>query len=830
MSTPWYTIFGPRSWPGVEINTGNKKIDAVYYNLLSNNNVQLAASGVMWLVAGTGIRMITPGYVDVSGLRAHTLLFKDSKRIDNSGNIIPTYSGSIGSVAYKYDDHNLAGIPSDELVYNSGLGKLTMPSKDIGLLYVSRGNVDDGAAPTKEFGSFSDIVPVPRKVITSTEPGVPPTIIPSYVAVNTHAIFSSGVSIYPNLESYKGSILTHMGSGNKVEWTSAPYLKADGATWTRFPKRPIYIDGDRVIFYTTRPSWAQDWVNSPTLESLATEFGNGEDTIELITSLDRSVTHVKFATTILYGVGDVQSGDGPDLLTPLNSLFTPVTFTDPDETDPDAPQAAGYAVKICSPKPWDGSSSKVDVNGYAFSVTKGAYLSMQLSPDATDRFNCIDNFPNSPFRFKPSTSNNISIRPNVNTGFNLLAENIDFMVFGQRKTSFNNYEEGVFGLDNSLTPTGLTPAFKVDANIPNAASGSIESGIYYIKYLDRARLNPSGWNYDTNPKITINANSAHRISSLATGINTGLGLYADLTVSGITYSTQVMADKIFLNPKPTDDNSSIYIANSLLTLDRSGRIISRIPRQNPTVPSAPSGIRLDPGHTNGIGNTEVSLVWTAPESDGRSALLDYVLQFSSNNGETWTDLPNNLYSIDRASDITPLATIVGLSPLVSYRFRVAAQNGIGLGDYSNASTSITPGSEVPKRPDSLVASRAFDETLYSNITLSWDAPQAGADDVLGYVIEESTDNGATWQYYNLLTALISSTSELISGTESALDYAYRVSAWNSYGQSAFSYVYVQGNVIDEVDPEEAARQEEKANDVLSNWDFGKVLFTGVCPT
>jgi hypothetical protein len=404
------------------------------------------------------------------------------------------------------------------------------------------------------------------------------------------------------------------------------------------------------------------------------------------------------------------------------------------------------------------------------------------------------------------------------------------MVFGQRKTSFNNYEEGVFGLDNSLTPTGLTPAFKVDANIPNAASGSIESGIYYIKYLDRARLNPSGWNYDTNPKITINANSAHRISSLATGINTGLGLYADLTVSGITYSTQVMADKIFLNPKPTDDNSSIYIANSLLTLDRSGRIISRIPRQNPTVPSAPSGIRLDPGHTNGIGNTEVSLVWTAPESDGRSALLDYVLQFSSNNGETWTDLPNNLYSIDRASDITPLATIVGLSPLVSYRFRVAAQNGIGLGDYSNASTSITPGSEVPKRPDSLVASRAFDETLYSNITLSWDAPQAGADDVLGYVIEESTDNGATWQYYNLLTALISSTSELISGTESALDYAYRVSAWNSYGQSAFSYVYVQGNVIDEVDPEEAARQEEKANDVLSNWDFGKVLFTGVCPT
>jgi hypothetical protein len=829
MSTPWYTIFGPRSWPGVEINTGNKKIDAVYYNLLSDNNVQLAASGVMWLVAGTGIRMITPGYVDVSGLRAHTMLFEEAKRINNSGQIIPTYSGSTGSITYKYNDHNIAGIPSNELVYNTGIGKLTMPSKELGILYVSKGNVDDGEAPTKEFGSFSEIVPVPRKVIQSTQEGVPPTIIPSYVSINTHAIFSSGISIYPDLDSYKGSILTHMGLGNKAEWSSAPYLKADGVKWTRFPKRPIFIDGDRIIFYINKPSWAQDWIDSPTPEILKKEFGIGEDTIELVTSKDRSVTHVKFATTILYGVGDVQTDQGPDLLTPLTSLFTSVSFTDPDETDPENATKNGYAVKICSPKPWNGTA-KTNTNGYAFSVTKGAYLSMQLSPEATNRFNCIDGFTNSPFRFKPSTLNNISIRPNINTGFNLLAENIDFMVFGQHKTRFNNYEEGVFDLDDTLTPSGLTPAFRIDANIPNAASGSVESGVYYVKYLDRARLNPSGWSYDNNPKVTINSKSAYEISSLATGINTGLGLYADLTVSGITYSTQLIADKIFLNPKPTNNNSGIYIANSLLTLDRSGRIISRVPRQNPTVPSEPSGIRLDPGHTNGIGNTEVSLIWTAPESDGRSALLDYLLQFSSNSGETWTDLPNNLYSIDRASETTPLATIVGLSPLISYQFRVAAQNGIGLGHYSNASISITPGSEVPKRPDNLIASRVFDETLYSNITLSWETSQAGADDVLGYVIEESTDNGATWQYYNLPTSLISSTSELISATESILDYVYRVSAWNSYGQSAFSYVYVQGNTVDAVDPEEAARQLEKANDVLSNWDFGTVLFTGVCPT
>lgn len=829
MSTPWYTIFGPRSWPGVEINTGNKKIDAVYYNLLSDNNVQLAASGVMWLVAGTGIRMITPGYVDVSGIRAHTMLFKEAKRINASGQVIPTYSGSIGAIAYKYDDHTLEGIANDELVYNSGLGKLTMPSKEIGMLYVARGDVDEGQPATKELSSFPDLIPVPTKIIPNPGGG-PPTIIPSYLTCSTHAIFESGVSIYPNLDSYKGSILTHMGSGNKAEWSAAPYLKADGASWNRFPKRPIFIDGDRIIFYKNKPTWAQDWVDSPSIEKLKEEYGIGEDTIELITLKTREITHVKFATTVRYGLGDVQTEEGPDLITPLESLFSTATFIDPDETDPDAPAPEGFAVKICSPAPWAGNTSKSNVNGYAFSVTKGAYLSMQLSPDATDRFNCLPNIANSPFRFKPSTSNNISIRPSINTGFNLLAENIDFMIFGQTRTQFNNYEETLFDLDDSLTPTGLIPAFRVDANIPNAASGTVESGVYYVKYLDRARLNPSGWDYDNNPKVMINTKSAYQIASLATGVNIGLGLYADLTVSGITYSNQIITDKLFLNPKPSNDNSSVYIANSLLTIDRSGRVISRVPRQNPTVPSAPSGVRLDPGHTNGIGNTELSLVWSAPINDGRSSLIDYIIEFSSNNGDTWTELPNNLYSIDRASDTTPLATIVGLSPLITYQFRVAAQNGIGVGDFSASSAGMIPGSQVPKRPDNFIANRVFDETLYSNIYLGWDTPQSGADSILGYVIEESTDGGLTWQYYNLPTALISSNSELISGTESAVDYIYRISAWNSYGQSAFSYVYVQGNLVDEIDPEEAARLEERQNDVLSNWDFGTVLFTGVCPT
>ena len=60
--------------------------------------------------------------------------------------------------------------------------------------------------------------------------------------------------------------------------------------------------------------------------------------------------------------------------------------------------------------------------GYAFSVNKGAHLSMSIEPGATNRFSCENgiNDENSPYGFKPSTINTISIRPTVDTSFNKL--------------------------------------------------------------------------------------------------------------------------------------------------------------------------------------------------------------------------------------------------------------------------------------------------------------------------------------------------------------------------------------------------------------------------
>lgn len=58
---------------------------------------------------------------------------------------------------------------------------------------------------------------------------------------------------------------------------------------------------------------------------------------------------------------------------------------------------------------------------------------------------------------------------------------------------------------------------------------------------------------------------------------------------------------------------------------------------------------------------------------------------------------------------------------------------------------------------------------------------------------------------------------------------YRVSAWNyssdSYNQSSFAYVYVSGNANEATNIEIINQQQTEK---LTNWDFGVVLFTGVC--
>jgi hypothetical protein len=96
------------------------------------------------------------------------------------------------------------------------------------------------------------------------------------------------------------------------------------------------------------------------------------------------------------------------------------------------------------------------------------------------------------------------------------------------------------------------------------------------------------------------------------------------------------------------------------------------------VPAAPTNVSATPG------NEQAVLSWTAPTGViAQAPVTDYVVQYSSNSGSTWTTFSDS-------TSTSTSATVTGLTNGTAYTFRVAAVNGVGTGAYSAASSSVMP--------------------------------------------------------------------------------------------------------------------------------------------
>jgi titin len=108
---------------------------------------------------------------------------------------------------------------------------------------------------------------------------------------------------------------------------------------------------------------------------------------------------------------------------------------------------------------------------------------------------------------------------------------------------------------------------------------------------------------------------------------------------------------------------------------------------NPANTVTPAGVPAAPGIPTAslpatYGNTTAFVSWTAPSSNG-SAITDYIVQYSSNSGGSWTTFADG-------TSTTTSTTVTGLSNGTAYVFRVAAVNDVNPGAYSSASNSVTP--------------------------------------------------------------------------------------------------------------------------------------------
>lgn len=187
----------------------------------------------------------------------------------------------------------------------------------------------------------------------------------------------------------------------------------------------------------------------------------------------------------------------------------------------------------------------------------------------------------------------------------------------------------------------------------------------------------------------------------------------------------------------------------------------------PSAPSAPANLRAT------AGDTRVSLSWSAPPAWGSSVVTDYIVEYSANFGSTWT-------VFDDGISTSTTTTVTGLTNNTVHWFRVKAVNAVGIGAASitvNA-TPFTP--TTPGAPRSLTATAGVERA-----TLRWSAPTTnGGASITDYVIDMSTDLGATW------TRVSEPVSTLTSATVTALSpgetHTFRVAAVNSVGTGNFS--------------------------------------------
>ena len=190
---------------------------------------------------------------------------------------------------------------------------------------------------------------------------------------------------------------------------------------------------------------------------------------------------------------------------------------------------------------------------------------------------------------------------------------------------------------------------------------------------------------------------------------------------------------------------------------------------SPGVPTAPCCVteRL-------VGPQYVALRWGVPIFDGGSAVTNYVIEYTINDGVSWTTWPEPTGNGTHR-------TITGLTDGVPHKFRVSARNAIATGppsDVSDASTPLTP--TAPGSPVNVVATANTGQ-----VGLDWDAPTFdGGAPITDYLIEYSSNSGATWTTYvdTVSTATIATIRTLPVG----ISVLFRVSAINSRGTGAAS--------------------------------------------
>lgn len=241
---------------------------------------------------------------------------------------------------------------------------------------------------------------------------------------------------------------------------------------------------------------------------------------------------------------------------------------------------------------------------------------------------------------------------------------------------------------------------------------------------------------------------------IAIGTTTGASIYIDnsgtpaATLSGGTFNNK----SFFL-----EGHSGItYVDNVVVSGPNAA-----------SAPDAPSSLEAIPA------SGQMALAWTAPASNGGSAITDYLVEYKATASGSWLTFTDG-------TSTTTAATVTGLTNSTGYDFRVSAINAIGTSTPSSVATG-TPDLAVPSAPRSLAAITGTS----AQIALTWTAPLSnGGASVTDYIVEYKTAATSTWSTF--ADGVSATTGATVTGLSNGTSYNFRVTAVNSVGNGTVS--------------------------------------------
>lgn len=171
------------------------------------------------------------------------------------------------------------------------------------------------------------------------------------------------------------------------------------------------------------------------------------------------------------------------------------------------------------------------------------------------------------------------------------------------------------------------------------------------------------------------------------------------------------------------------------------------------------------------GNGFVQLRWVAPTVTGDGPITNYRVQYSADNGVSWTTF------VRAASRATSVA-VTGLANGTAYFFRVAAFNRLGMGLDAISARAVTPAT-IPGAPTGVTAIVTGQE-----IQVSWTAPVSnGGSPIVNYVVQYRDMRTSKWVP---LSRPVSASTTAVAKLPRNASYMFRVTANTAIGSSPVS--------------------------------------------